>query len=359
MPIVSCQPFLWPTPWEIGANANYLGGAIQLLNAAASRAAMIFEIDYAGTLDWGEFRLGTVTAAPANGLRVSWQDLDASGNPDNVEDEYRVITSGLTANTWITPPGVMTNDGTDGGTKRTVTVGQKLAYVIRFENFIAGNSLQPQDGNSVTSLPGSNFYNAGSSNSGSTWTKNVANQIFALKYSDGVYRTINNGRIYPVSANNTRTYNSGSTPDERAVRFQVPFDCRVRGIQLFCNISAAADIILYDASSNVLASSSVLNRAITTVGYTQVVFTSSVTLDRNTTYRLSFKPTTTSNVSLQTMSVASSARLGSTSWGSNVYTSTRTDAGAWSDDQTEVINAYLVIDGLMDGDNSGSQFSFG
>lgn len=359
MPLVTCRPFIWPNLAPVTANSSWLGGSIGLLNAAASRAAFIFQIDYAGTLDWGEFRMGTVTNAPANGLRVSFQSLDASNNPDNIESQYRVIPA-VIATGWQTP-GLMTSDGTDGGTKRTVAVGDKVAYVIRFESFLTGNSVQPQGSNSSSGTPIGGYYSASSTNSGSTWNKATDIPLFALKYSDGVYRTVSNGSCWPVSANNVRSFNSGSTPDERAMRFQVPFNCRVRGVMLYVDTDNPTDIILYDASSNVLATVSAVNswRSEGNPGYVNYVFTTAQTLTRNTTYRLSVKPTSGSNIVLQTASVASAARLGSMPWGSEIYSSTRTDGGAWSDDQTELLNAYLIIDGLFDGDNSGSQFAFG
>ena len=362
MPIVTTRPFLWPNFIAIPGNlTSFQGGTVQLLNDANDRAAFVFQIDYAGTLDWAEFRMSTVTSSPANGLRVSFQDLDASGNPDGTEDQYVVVSGPFSSNTWITPASVMTNDGTSGGTKRTVAVGDKLAFVIRFENFLAGNSLQPQGLNTTSAMPIATCYEDASGNAGVSWTKAQAAVLMALKYSDGVYRTVSNANCFPVSATNTRTYNSSSTPDERAMRFQVPFDCTVRGLVGYVDTDNAADIILYDNSSNVLASGSFANatRSTTTPGWVNFVFTTAVSLSRNTTYRVSFKPTSTSNISLITASVASSARLGSMPWGSECYGSTRTDAGAWSDDQTEFPLVHLIIDGIMDGDTSSSSFVFG
>ena len=362
MPIVTTQSFFWPVflPWPSNTT-SFQGGSIITLNAAATWAAIVFQVDYAGTLDWAEFRMSTVTNSPANGLRVSFQDLDANGNPDGGDDQYVVVSGPFSSNTWITPATVMTDTGLSGGTKRTVAVGDRIAFVIKFESFVAGNSLQPQALNTGNGFPIGLSYNASTNNSGSVWTKALNAPLMALKYSDGVYRTVSCGTSFPVSASNVRTYNNGSTPDERALRFQVPMDCRIKGFGVFADFDNAADVVLYDNASSSLATVSFPsgNRVGTNAGWMYGNFTSSVNLSRNTTYRASIKPTSASNISITTASVASSARLGSMPWGSECYNSTRTDAGAWTDDQTEVPLICLLIDGVSDGDTSSSSFVFG
>ncbi|RJQ37448.1 MAG: hypothetical protein C4555_06340 [Dehalococcoidia bacterium] len=127
---------LWvPKPIVYSAYSNLL------IDASGERVAITFDAPLTGTLDSFEFRLGTVTQAPVNGLRCSFQDINSAGNPDGIDDQFRVITTGLTSSTWVAP-GLVTADGTDTGIKRSVTAGQRLAAVISFDNFVAGDALE-------------------------------------------------------------------------------------------------------------------------------------------------------------------------------------------------------------------------
>lgn len=114
-----------------------------LIDAAGEKVAIVFRAPKTGTLDRAEFKLDAVTQAPVSGLRVSFQDVGAAdGNPDGTQDQFRTVPQGsISAGAWVVP-GLMTSDGTDGGTKRSVTKGDLIAFVVEFDSFAAGDSLE-------------------------------------------------------------------------------------------------------------------------------------------------------------------------------------------------------------------------
>lgn len=358
MAIVAVPPFT--IPGLQGQAAGAPGYTADTMAASGARVAMLIGIDQAGTLDWFEFRTGAVTNNPDNGIRFSFQNINpADGNPDGTQDQFRDWTGTLSANTWQVPPGVMTDDGTDGGAKRVVSAGDRLFCVVDFVSFVAGDSFQVTNYGVNTFL---NYYVA--VHNGSSWSKQIdVIPTIALKYADGTYKPVHPlGAVFPMATINTRTFNSGSTPDERAVRFTLDAPMRVAGVWVRIDLDAAADVVLYDTGGSVVASGSLLatERASTAGLPVFVPFVSRPTLTAGAVYRVAVKPTTTSNVSVYDYAVASAARLAGAPTGATWYSSTRTDAGSWTDDDTIVPSwTALVIDGIDDGTvTAGGAFPF-
>jgi hypothetical protein len=337
-----------------GGPPNAPGGALALsgttLNAAGDKAAFVFQCPKAGTLDWFEWRTASVTNVPDNGVRMSFQDVSATtGVPDDGVDQFFVHAAGtLAAATWQVPSGPITSDGTGGGVKRTVTQGQWLAAVIDYSSFATSDSFQVATVSSSTGTPPDNnlYYCDGSSG---TYAKAMGDWcVFALRYSDGTYANFDM-QVLPASAVTNTSFNSGSAADERALRFQVPVAMRILGVTARCDINAGGDVdwILYDSSSNVLASVSVdgdISGQVIDVGH--YLFTASYDLAANTTYRLSMKPTTATSGSLQDITVNNNANLQAMPGGIQWYGSTRVDGGAWTDSTTTRPLIGLIIDGI-------------
>jgi hypothetical protein len=168
-------------------------------------------------------------------------------------------------------------------------------------------------------------------------------------------------------------YNSGTSPDERALRFQVPFKCRVIGIRacLF-NIAAGADMTfsLWDATGD--ADGEALGQATldgdfalstTQDGYVDLFF-SPVTLNIGTTYYAGVRADTANNIGLGELSNALVTNALSGFFGVNAQSclATRTwtagAAGAWSDTTTTLPLIYLIVDQLDDGAGGGGSAAF-
>lgn len=363
MAITTIPSHFVPSPTYMNALGAPVLAATGAINASGDRVAFVVRVPKTGTLDWFEFRTATVSNNPDNGLRLSFQDVDMSnGNADGVQDQFFDYNPGsFSSNTWITPSQVLTNDGTSGGTKRSVTAGQYLACVIDFASFTASDSLGFSLVTSNTSVYDGSQDMYHLDGSAGTYTRGGNQPIMALKYSDGTYGEFPTLAMGPFLTFNTRTFNSGSTPDERALRFQVPVSMRVKGFWVRLDPDAAVDVILYDNADNVLGSNSYdPDVRVQTNGAPFFGYFAPVTLTANTTYRLSVKPTSGSNISIYDFDVTANSRLGAVPGGIEWYSSTRTDAGSWSDTTTNRPYMGLLFDGVdvSAGGGSGGSFAF-
>lgn len=343
----------WPRPW--GQDSTAIAHTGLTINASGDRVAFIVQVPKSGTLDQFEFRVGTVTNNPDNGVKFSFQDIDVTtGLPDAVVDQFANHVAALSSNTWITPDNVMTDTGAGGGVKRTVTKGDMLACVIDFVTFVASDSFNVQTQASSGTLATNPFY-IGDASTG-TYAKASGIPNLVLKYSDGTYAEFPYP-VLPASAINARAFSSSSTPDERALRFQVPVSCRVSGFWVYGQFGANCDMVLYDSDgTTVLGTSTIdsdirgINNSRTSMGF----FSSSVTLAANTTYRLSVKPATTTTITVYDFDVDSAGLMAAAQGGAQLYGSTRTDAGAWTDTTTQRPICGVLIDGFDVSGGGGS-----
>ncbi|MHC4155648.1 MAG: hypothetical protein ACYST6_12100 [Planctomycetota bacterium] len=343
--------FPFPSPLGWGSAGSFSG---QQINASAEKVAFIFTIPKTGTLDKFEFLLGTVTQAPASGIRCSFQNLDASGDPDGTQDEYRDVTSGITSDTWLVP-GLITDNGGDGGNKRSVTVGDRIAAVVEFVSWGAGDDLEV-DALNITSLATVENHNYVDLYTAS-WAKvaNVCPNI-ALKYDDGSYEWLATD-ILPASALGSLSVNTGTTPDEVGLIFQLPFSCRVKGawVRLAANASGRDfDVVLYGPTTRTVSvdADQLQNTAARSIS---VIFPAAETLLANTNYRLALKPTTANSIGAYYLDVAVAAIMDAIEGGQEFHWTQRSDAGSWSETTTRRPIMGLLIDGIDTGGAASSQ----
>jgi len=349
---VTIQTFgpVWtPVPAVFNASAPSLG-LISTLNASAHKFAYVGRVPKTGTLDKFEYRMGTVNNNPDNGLRLSFQDVDlTTGDPDGVQDQFRDMTGTFVTGAWQAP-GLMTSDGTDSGTKRSVTAGDLLACVIEFVSFVASDSITmvglATSATAPQALSGNFPY---VDTFAAAWSKNYSPSTAVLKYSDGSYASF--GLLwYPYLNVNTTTYNSGSTPDERGMVFQVPIKCQVSGFWVHADLDGDADIVLYDAASSVvLTVSTDTDVRSQTSGANGYYACAPTTLTANVLYRLVVKPTSVTNISTYDFDVNADNLMQVVELGTNAYYTQRTDAGAWTDTTTKRPWMGLQISGIDDG----------
>jgi hypothetical protein len=351
---------LWlPTPYPANGAGPPTHSSLATLTTAAGRIAVaIFQVPKTGTLDWFEWRSGTVSNQPDNGLRLSFQDVDANGSPDNGEDQYIVSPQPFSANAWQVPAAYMGSTGGGSGSKRSVTQGDWLACVIRFESFVASDSI------SITALTSSSNvgtpspqykFTSTSTDSGASYVKQTDRNIcIALKYNDGTYGYLGWPDI-PALTFNTRTYASNTAgADERGLLFQVPVPCRLIGAWVRLDSDAAVDVVLYDAANGVVTSQTYGLKRLATTGLNgRIYFPISPTLTENVNYRLIVKPTTTSSISMYDFDINSSGLLATMDGGPTWMSTDRVDAGAWNNVNTNRPLMGLIFDGFDSGGSSG------
>ena len=315
------------------------------LNHANDRAAWIFRMPVAGDIAKIHFRTGFVSGAQT--LQVSLQDL-ASGVPDLTADQYRDVTILDTDDNTVFATGLITSDGTDGGVKRTVAVGDIIAVVFRLPSYSSGSCAIEQmitvsgDGR----LPALLF-----SNTGGVFSIQNADPVIAIEMADGSFPYIH--RSAPLSAIATSSVANSSTPDEYALKLKVPAPMRALGV-FIKGASTDVEALLYsNAGATLGGPSSCWQVSTSQSSLKDYYFSTPVELEADTFYRIAWRPSTASTRFLNTHTFQSAAQATVYPLGPNIMLSTRTDAGVWTDDTTKYIIAGFIVDQIEDGGGGG------
>ncbi|HDZ58617.1 MAG TPA: hypothetical protein ENH47_00950 [Ignavibacteriales bacterium] len=316
---------------------EYLNRAItsplspKLLDTAGYKFAAIFKVPKTGTISKVGFRVGNVTTPET--LKVGLQTL-SGGDPTGTAYGGMVAGTQATpaANTYYTVP---------LGTPATATVNDTVAVVIEFDSAVGNLEIDYLSTN-AQGFPYIDYYTG-------AWVKDDNIPAISLEYSDGSYE---NTGMFPISNVSTFKFNNTDTPDERALRFSLPFPGRIAGfwVGIDNNRTGAFDIVLYEGTT---AKATVSFAAIE---YSSVdmeicfgVFDTPFEYTKNTEYFLAVKPTSATDIGLREITILSAAIMDSFPGGTNFYLGTRTDAGSWSTDTLKRPFMGVFIDQLDDG----------
>lgn len=352
MAMRTVAPFAWPRAPYAGINSN---PTTLTMNADGEQVGFTFQVPKTGTLAGCEFYIiNNAFNTPDNGLKVSFQNVDTSGNPDGSDDEYIVLASGaLSAGTWTTASPI-TSDGTSGGTKRSVTKGDQLAIVLAFAGtFVASDSLQIGANNCSDNAIGVIFPESAwaclTRSGAGTWTKQpqLAGTL-ALLYDDGSSVAIGPFPWWPtITLVQAPSFNSGSATNERGIYWTQPYTARVFGLWIFADLDNGNTISLYDTDgTTVLASGSVTpgQRGTTGVSNGLIVTPDSPVVYAGSAYRLAVKSTDGTGISIREATFQSSTLRQAVTPYANVQYTARKDAGAWSQDATKFVHVGLFFD---------------
>ena len=338
----------WAPAWLSNVNAAAPTFSVNVaLDAGGESVGWIFEAPRTGTLKAFGFGVQTVTNDPDNGLRVSWFSI-ASGLP-NAETHFDIIDpSPLT--TGFKTTGIISDDGSDTGAKKAVTQGERVCAVVTIENFQAGDSVGIRaHTNGIWQGPGFSrgFPYYVTDVGGAGWAKGGAggegNFNFAVQYDDDIWYPIVGAA--PISSITTRVLNSGSNPDEEALRFSVPVPLRLKGVQFmatFAGTTSTAVARLYADDDTILATATTVGGSSDVGGGTgsgqivNLIFSTSVELDANTTYRLAVHATGAGNVSMYFVSALDGNLINAFPLGANFTHSERNNPGVWGNSSLSV-----------------------
>ena len=348
MTMTSVQPYMLPNPYDL---ATLLQATVSyqafLMDASAEKVAVVFRAPKAGTLARIGFRTGTVTTGDT--LKVSFQDVStADGNPDGTPDQFRTQAVGDgDDNVWFRS-GLVTSDGTNGGTLRTVVRGELVAAVIEFDSFVAGNLNIASTALLASDTLGGSYL----THFTAAWAKSRAvSAAVAVEYDDGSFGYIPN--TLPAVTKTSTNFNSGSTPDEVALKFSHPVPLRVNGFWFASAVSGDFDVILYDSDGTTALATFTGDKDVSTPSTAAALFaapfSASVSLLANTFYRIALRPSTVTNCSRIDFTVNAAAVLDQMSGGQNFHYSERTNAGAWTDTTTKRPLLGVIVDGQDDG----------
>ena len=272
-------------------------------------------------------------------LRISLQGVDTTtGLPDGTikgatNNALATFTPTSNAGSWLTL-----------GESYTCTRGEYLAIVIEYSSGTI-------DASHTASI---NYAFNGNANRTFDYVITTVSGTRTRSTNMPVFGYASNTRSYgrPLTAQGTITYNSGSSPNEYALRFVVPSGAMtsytIAGARLIFSpnpASSTCTISLYDGTTalhsytfdtDVASTSAAVPRVI------DVLFTDSslTTLSPGNTYRIGITTASGTNTNLLNLSVLLNADLDAVFCGKEWYQSSRTGAGAWTDLTTS--RPYIV-----------------
>lgn len=292
--------------------------------------------------------IDATTGFPTTNPTPTWANATFSGAAGTAYQEFNA-TTGITTNqnliaTLITP--VTITRGTVFGICADANSGTWSG--TNFINIRTGF---------VSTYPSYNFpYSAGIT--GASYADNVVDcPTFLYKSSTKTY-----GQPYEtvVSLNNSNT----STPDEYGMYFRLPTGTcstyQISGVRLGCLIAANFDVLLYDTNGTTVLASVTVDvdqQNATTHGAYNYLFADATlpTLTAGSYYRLVVRPSTATAMGpLQYFTFRADADktaiLGNAA---DVQYTTRTDAGAWTQDTNRLFAMQAIIVALDAGTSTG------
>lgn len=300
------------------------------------------------------FLPGAITSAGGSTMRLSLQNVDAATGlpyrPDGTQDQtVDFLISAPTASTWYQTSNLSAT--------RSVSYGEMLAVVLEFQSFAGADALNVQNLPTGTSSLGGNL---GLVHFTASWTKISVMPNIILGFDDGTFGTLGPaGGSFPFASLTTdSTFNTGSTPDEVALRFTVPFSCKVAGAWMAAAVGAAGrdfSVVLYEGTSALATVAIDGDYASASTGTIFTVLFAEQTLSPGTVYYLAIKPGTASNNTAYSYTVNTADHFQAAPGGTEWQYASRTDAGAWSATATKRLIAGLLISSLDDGVGGGAR----
>lgn len=323
MTAVNTKFGLWPTyPNRAIANTAIL------CDAAGERQAMGFKAPKAGDINRILFAVDSLVTGPHT-IRASLQ-LPSGNVPDGTP-----LASGTVS---VTASGVYE---VTFGTPYTATRGQYLMAVVEFDSYTAG-SISYGSGNleEISSTFHLHFTAA--------WANTGRTPCIAVGYTDG-YEPILGHIPALINGNNLWANNVAN-----GNRFRLPFPATLYGVVANMRGITGSQAKLYSDAGTLLASSGVrvAGEWSGSQGPHEYTF-DPVNIPANTYYRLVIEGTTATNVqgiSYDTNANGMSAMPGGAA---NMYATSRSSAGVWTDNTLARYSHSLVLSALDDGAGGG------
>lgn len=330
-----------------------------VMDASGEQAVLVFRVPKTGNLQGFGAYFGAVGNVPNNGLKFSFQSVNLTTG--QASGTILGATAGAHATTAAnTPASAGWSDPGNFGEVVAVTRGDVVAAVIAFASFTASDSV------TVGGLSGASFQRGFPYGISVLTTKNTnLIPIVAIRYDDGTYvDVVHDG--WAVTAHNQTSVNTGTTPDEMGLAFQVPFPCKLRAVLATLSIAAGADydIVVYDSDGTTALATQSIDGDVTSATNTMFhehYLDADVTLAANTVYRVVVKPTTVTSLTFHDNSFNGLALMDTVEGGQSWYLTARTNAGAWTDYNSGTFRKprlALLLNGFDDGAGGGGTTIF-
>jgi len=292
-----------------------------------------------------EFYWAAVTKGATTAVKLTLQGLSTTTPyPDGVEGSVATIANAALSTGWKTSP--------DFDVAREVGLYDPLAVVWEFSTFEAGDSLRLGVSNEATGSAFTALY------TGAAWGVITCRPNVLLIFTDGSYGIIHGGTAFTTMVA-PADFNSGSTPNDRGLRFRVRGEAECLGLRVNVRQFVAGcnfDVLLTDAAGTTLRSLSFIAARLggTASQYWMgLLFPAGpYPIDPDTDYQLTIKPTTTNNVRLLTHTLGNAAAMPLMAM-ENLKGVSRTGAGAWTEAPTTLYLMQPILCGIGRGGLSG------
>lgn len=312
------------------------------LDQATDQIEVLFQAPDALTITRLGYRLTTITGASPV-YQISLQGVDTTGRADGT------IKSSTNAAGTFTPTGSNSWNWVTLTSSYTCARGEVLAIVIKYSSGTV-------DGSNNASF--ASTHQLMGSHAAFPFANNVNNAVSARSSGSPVYGFGTAGQVYgwPIQSIASTATSANSTPDELGMLFNIPTTVlstyRVVGarfmwftpasattykVQLYSGTTVLQDILM-DSDLEVTSAAN----AVLEVFFDEATLT---TLSGGTDYRISLAPQeNTTALRLTQVVYASAADLDSLPFKQTWYWTSRTDAGAWSDNTAARPGIDLLIE---------------
>lgn len=361
MALVDIDTETWPIVQVTGGGGSLLLSQVSpTFDSATDRVGYVGRARRTDSIATIRFRLGTVTTGCTVDVRVETvTNARPTGTLFGTTTNASVVIADTDDNTWktatLTLPASM-NMGDEFAVVIVVTSGTPN---LQITSFPAGTTQSEAIGQYPTALQDTG---AG------TWAVSTGGWEWIIEWTTAGILSM--PALNPTSGGGTITsFNSGTSPDERAMRFRVASKRRCIGmlVPLF-NVAAGADLTfsLWDATGDTdaeaLGQVSIdgdFPSSTTQDGTVILYFDAPVELSINTTYYAGVRADTANNIGVgelanSTVTDAMKAYPGTRGqcWlATRVWTAGT--AGAWTETTTTLPLIYLIFDQADDGAGSG------
>jgi hypothetical protein len=315
-------------------DASVIQSTALSMNTAADYFSLMCQIPQTGTITGMKFATGSVNTGCT--LTATIEGI-VDAKPDGVLYDANATGTVVVANTDDNVTKTVTFAGNVSATRGdfvairlTPSTGTPTAMQIRTQTTLF-----------TSGFPYTQYY-ASATN---TWSQ--AMMCYSLVYDTGDVTP------YGVTFNNVNanvSISSSTTPDEAGIKLTAPYSASVMG--LFWRVTTGSnaqdvDLILYDEDDNVLASQSFskeyFETASTNINNTvKLLLDANVAIKKGRVYRVVLKPTTTTTWTNMFQTI-NNPEIQWDGDANAVYT-TRTNAGAWTDDSTKIAPLGMIID---------------
>jgi hypothetical protein len=346
---LQCQAALVTSPqltWPDIIPQGSITSISSAVNATGTKFGYVFEAPATGTITGLSFRTGTVTTGTTTGVDVRLETVGTDGFPTGTLVGTNTNLSGVavsTSNTWYNVT-FTSGASVTRGVRYALVIVSDTASVFAVAGYSTGNGVP------LYGLPWYGTYN------GSAWT--YASNISVMA---GV---LNYGGTYPYSpafvpgvTQLSTTFNSGSTPDVRGLKFTLPYPAKVSGFQGYWDHDGPATVKLYDSDGVTVLASVDIDDAdyppTTAARQVRYTFSSDVTLAANTAYRIALEPDSGTSIGMGELALGNSAWYTATAYETfGAYTTAKdpSGTGSWTDSTSTVMPQLgLVITALDNG----------